>query len=206
MADRKTPSRARQERPVAEKSENPGASYGVGDAEALRNRVTLAEQQRDEYLDLLKRTRADFENYQKRIQRQLAEERRHGIAGLARELFPVVDNLQRAVDAGRPGADNNPMVQGVALVWSQLREIFSRFGITPLEGLGEPFDPHLQESVSQEFRTDMASGTVVAVLEPGYRLDDRVLRPAKVVVSAAPASESAQAGHAEGGTQPDSAT
>ena len=77
------------------------ASAVLEDLESLRSRVTVAEQQRDEYLALLQRTRADFENYQKRIQRDLAEERRQTLAGFVRELLAVLDNLQRAVDAAR---------------------------------------------------------------------------------------------------------
>ena len=194
MADRTTPRPAAGETPTGEMAEDQAASAVLGDLEALRNRVTTAEQQRDEYLALLQRTRADFENYQKRIQRDLAEEQRYGHASFARELLPVLDNLQRALDAAQQQAENSPMVQGVALVRSQLLEIFGRFGITSIEALGQPFDPHLHESVSQQTRADVAPGMVVAVLQPGYRLHERVLRPAKVVVAAPPAHESAFAG------------
>ena len=143
------------ETPTGEMAEDQAASAVLEDLEALRNRVTTAEQQRDEYLALLQRTRADFENYQKRIQRDLAEEQRYGHASFARELLPVLDNLQRALDAAQQQAENSPMVQGVALVRSQLLEIFGRFGITSIEALGQPFDPHLHESVSQQTRADV---------------------------------------------------
>jgi molecular chaperone GrpE len=168
--------------------EDQGASAVLEDLEALRNRVAAAEQQRDEYLALLQRTRADFENYQKRIQRDLAEERRHGHASLARDLLPVVDNLQRALEVAQQPAENSSLVQGVAMIRSQLLDILGRFDITPIEALGQPFDPHLHESVSQQRRTDVTPGVVVAVLQPGYRLHDRVMRPAKVVVAAPPAN------------------
>ena len=134
---------------------------------------------------------------QKRIRaRDLAEEQRYGHASFARELLPVLDNLQRALDAAQQQAENSPMVQGVALVRSQLLEIFGRFGITSIEALGQPFDPHLHESVSRADPGGCRMGMVVAVLQPGYRLHERVLRPAKVVV-AAPAHESAFAGPQE---------
>ena len=151
--------------------------------ESLRSRATVAEHQRDEYLALLQRTRADFENYQKRSRRDSAEERQNAHASFARELLPGLDNLQRSLDAARKQAEDDPMIQGVALVQSQLLDIFRRFGVIPIEALGLPFDPNVHEGVMQQPRDDVAPGTVVEVLEPGYRLLDRVLRPAKVVVS-----------------------
>jgi molecular chaperone GrpE len=174
------------ERPEAESPEPQAASAVLEDLESLRNRVGAAEQQRDEYLGLLRRTRADFENYQKRIGRDLAEERRYAHAGFARELLPVLDNLQRALEAARQEGEKGPLIQGVTLVLSQLLDILRRFNITPIDAQGQPFDPNVHEAVQQQPRTDVAPGTVVRVLEPGYRLHDRVLRPARVVVAAPP--------------------
>src|SRR4029079_15513905 len=119
---RTTTAPAGGERPIGNDPEAPAASAVLEDLESLRSRVTVARQQRDEDTALLQRTRADFENYQKRIQRDLTEERRYAHAALARELLPVLDNLQRALDAARQQAEKSPMVQGVALVQSQLLE------------------------------------------------------------------------------------
>jgi molecular chaperone GrpE len=193
MADRKTTAPNGGERLIGEGSEDQVASAVLEDLESLRSRVTVAEQQRDEYLALLQRIRADFENYQKRNQRDLAEERRYAHAAFARELLPVLDNLRRALDAARQQAEKGPLVQGVALVQSQLLEIFGRFGVTPIDALGQPFDPNLHEGVQQQPRTDVAPGTVVEVLEPGYRLHERVLRPARVVVAAPPTPDREEA-------------
>ena len=186
MVDRTMTAHAGGEKPIREAPEAQEASAVLEDLESLRSRVTVAEQQRDEYLALLQRTRTDFENYQKRMQRDLAGERRYALAGFARELLPVLDNLHRALDAARKQGEEGPLVQGVALVQSQLLEILGRSGVTPIDALGQPFDPTLHESVSQQARTDAAPGTVIEVLEPGYRLHERVLRPAKVVVAASP--------------------
>lgn len=186
MADRTMTSQAGGEKPKGGEPEAQAASAVLGDLESLRSRVTVAEQQRDEYLALLQRTRADFENYQKRRQRDMAAERRQALAGFARQLLAVLDNQQRALDASRQQHKEGPLVQGVALVHSQLLEVLARFGVTPIDALGQPFDPNLHESVSQQVRTDVAPGTVIEVLQPGYRLHERVLRPAKVVVAAAP--------------------
>lgn len=171
----------------AEGLEPQAAAAVLADLESLRQRLGTVEQQRDEYLALLKRTRADFENYQKRVQRDLAEERRYAHAAFARELLPVLDNLQRALGAARQAGEGGPLIQGVTLVRSQLLELLRRHGITPIEPLGQPFDPQTHEAVLQQPRADVAPGTVVQVLEPGYRLHDRVLRPARVAVAALPA-------------------
>jgi molecular chaperone GrpE len=186
MAERTTAAAAGGERPVGEEPEAQAASAVLEDLESLRSRVTVAEQKRDEYLDLLRQTRADFENYQKRIQRDLAEERRYAHAAFARELLPALDNLQRALAAARQQGEEGPLAQGVGLVQTHLLDVFRRFGVTPIDALGQPFDPHLHEAVQQQPRTDVVPGTVVKVLEPGYRLHERVLRPARVVVAAPP--------------------
>ena len=189
MADRMTPTQVGGDNPVGEEPEARAASAVLDELESLRKRGSAAEQQRDEYLALLQRTRADFENYQKRVQRDQAEERRYAHAAFARDLLPVVDNLQRALDAARQEIERSPLAKGVDLVRSQLLDIFGRYGITPIDALGQPFDPNRHESVQQQFRPDLAPGTVVEVLEPGYSLHERILRPSKVVLGAPDKSE-----------------
>ena len=158
------------------------------DARSLRERAAVAETERDQYVALLKRSRADFDNYQKRSQRDLTDERRHAHGPFARELLPVLDNLQRALHVARQQGEQGPLMKGVTLVESQLLDIFRRFGLTPINPQGQLFDATLHEAVSQEPREDVAPGTVVRVLEPGYRLHERVLRPARVVVANRPAN------------------
>jgi molecular chaperone GrpE len=156
------------------------------DLEALRNRVQAAEQARDQYLDLATRTRADFENYQKRMQRDLATERRFAQAPLAADLLAALDNLERATAAAEKVGEKGPLVQGVAMVHSQLLDVLRRHGVTRIEAQGQPFDPNLHQAVMQQPTRDHPPMTVVQVLEPGYMIHDRVLRPARVAVSAAP--------------------
>jgi molecular chaperone GrpE len=183
MVNRTSAAPASRENPVADEEAQAAAAV-LDDLETLRNRLAATEQQRDEYLALLQRTRADFENYQKRVQRDLAEDRRYALATFTRELLPVLDNLQRALDAARKQGEQGPLVQGVALVQSQLLDILGRSGVTPINALEQTFDPNLHQVFSQQRRADVTPGTVVEVLEPGYRLHERVLRPAKVVVAA----------------------
>jgi molecular chaperone GrpE len=149
------------------------------DLEALRARA----QERDQYLGMLQRTQADFENYQKRSRRERDEERRFRHLDLARELLPVIDNLERAMEAAKKAGETGPLVQGVSLVQSQLVDLLRRHGITRIEAQGKPFDPHLHQAVMQQPTNDAPPNTVVQVLEPGYMIHDRVLRDARVAVS-----------------------
>jgi molecular chaperone GrpE len=175
-----------RERTKPARPDEEDAASVFGELESLRNRLEAAERERDEYLALLQRTRADFENYQKRIQRDLAQERRYSYFGLARDLLLILDNLQRTLDAAQQQKEKSPLVEGVSLLRSQLLDIFSHFGIVPIDAAGRVFDPNLHEAVLQKPRADVPPGTVIQVLESGYRLHERILRPAKVVVSALP--------------------
>jgi molecular chaperone GrpE len=171
---------------VSEAGQASRTASAPDDVQTLRDRAEAAERRRDEYLDLLQRTRAEFENYQKRARRDLDEERRYALAPLARELLPVLDNLQRALRTARRESEQDPLTEGVGMVESQLLDVLRRFGVTPTTALGRSFDPMLDEAVAQEPGAEAAPGTVVRVLEPGYRLHERVLRPARVVVAAPP--------------------
>jgi len=159
----------------------------ASEAATLRSSLQAAEQARDEYLTLVKQTRADFENYQKRNARDLAVERRFAQAPLAGDLLPALDNLERAVAAASQAGDKGPLAQGVALVQAQLLDALRRHGITRIDAQGQPFDPHLHQAVMQQPSAEVPPQTVLQVLEPGYRLHDRVLRPARVIVAMPPA-------------------
>jgi molecular chaperone GrpE len=169
----------------------PGADAGTqqagdklrDDLESLRARAEAAEQSRDEYLNLAQRTRADFENYQKRVQRDQAQERRYAEAPLALDLLPALDNLERATAAAKQAGETGPLVQGVAMVQSQLLDALRRHGITRIDAQGQPFDHNLHEAVMQQPSKDAPPGTVLQVLEHGYLIHDRLLRAAKVIVS-----------------------
>jgi molecular chaperone GrpE len=174
-----------EEKTQAQAEEN-GAKQVLDDLDSLRAKLQDAEQKRDEYLYLAQRTRADFENYQKRIKRDQAEERRYAQAPLAADLLSALDNLERATAAAEQAGEKGPLVQGVAMVHAQLLDILRRHGITPIEALGRPFDPNCHQAVLQQPSKEHPPMTVVQVLEQGYMIHDRVLRPARVVVSTAP--------------------
>lgn len=162
------------------------AEQVLDDLETLRARLQTAEQKADEYLDLAQRTRADFENYQKRIKRDLVEERRYAQAPLAADLLAAMDNLERALAAAQQANEQGALVQGVAMVHTQLLDILRRHGVTPIEAKGLPFDPNLHQAVMQQPSAECPPMTVLQVLEQGYQMHERVLRPARVIVSTAP--------------------
>jgi molecular chaperone GrpE len=155
------------------------ASEVQGDLDALVKKAA----QRDEYLALAQRTQADFENFRKRIARDSAAAQERGAIALAKELLPALDNLDRAIDAA---AKDDPLLQGVRLVRSELGAALARTGIESFSPDGEAFDPTLHEAVATAPQPPdgAESGTVVGVYQAGYRLGENVIRPARVVVAA----------------------
>jgi molecular chaperone GrpE len=148
-----------------------------GDLDEL---VAIAAQ-RDEYLALAQRTQADFENYRKRVARESAAAAERGVAKLAKELLPALDNLDRALEA----ADKeDPLLEGVRLVRAELSAALARVGVESFDPKGEQFDPVHHEAMAQQPVEGAASGTVAEVYQPGYRLNGTVIRPARVVVAA----------------------
>ena len=154
-------------------------AVGADELAALKK----AAAERDQYLDLAARTRAEFENYQKRMQREREQERKYAFGPLADSLLPILDNLDRAVAAAKQAGETGPLVQGVAMVQVQFLELLKRNGITRIECDGKPFDPNLHQAVMQKPSADVEPNTIVQVIEQGFLNQDRVLRPAKVIVS-----------------------
>lgn len=129
------------------------------------------------------RAQADLENYRKRAQRELDEERKFANLPLLRDLLPVVDNIGRAIEAAEKAGDASSLLAGFRLVGKQLEDVLGRYGVQRIQALGQPFDPHLHEAISQQPSPDHPPHTVLHVAQEGYRLHDRVLRPSQVVVS-----------------------
>ncbi len=146
--------------------------------------LTATKRQRDEYLELAQRTRADFDNYRKRVAQQAADAAARGKSELARELIPIVDNLERALEAAGDGeGGSESLAKGVTLVLGELRSTLQRAGVESYDPAGEPFDPAWHEALQTREEEGATAGTVLETLEKGYRLDGQVLRPARVVVS-----------------------
>jgi molecular chaperone GrpE len=143
--------------------------------------VATLERERDEYLDLARRAQADFENYRKRAAKEVAAAGQRAKSGLVRELLPVVDNLERALASARD--DEEHLAEGVRLVHSELIAVLERNGVEQFDPRGERFDPGEHEALSMRSEDGAESGTVLDVVEKGYRANGSVLRPARVVVS-----------------------
>ena len=155
-------------------SGEPGAEVG----EELEELVAGLKRERDEYLELAQRAKADFENYRKRTAREAADAERRGKLALARDLVPSIDSLERALAVAEPGSD---VARGLALVHGELIATIGRAGVESYDPIGEPFDPAHSEAVSTR-AADGEAGLVVETLDRGYRCDGTVLRPARVIV------------------------
>ena len=146
-----------------------------------------AHKERDEYLELAKRTKADFENFRKRVAADLQTAALRGKAEVARDVVPVLDDLERALQAAGldpEGDSEDGLAHGVILVFRGLRETLTRYGIEAVDPKGERFDPNLHEALSTQPAEGTESGVVVEVVQKGYRMGDQLIRPARVVVSA----------------------
>jgi molecular chaperone GrpE len=144
--------------------------------------LAVKAEKADEYLLLAQRTQADFENYRKRAAREAALAQERGIAKLAKELLPAIDNLDRALKAA--SEEQSPLAEGIKLVHTDLLSALQRVGVESFSPEGEPFDPQLHEAVAQQPIEGAESGSVAEVFQQGYRLGDTVLRPARVLVAA----------------------
>ena len=162
------------------------AEDAPSDAERVEqdlDEFAAAKRERDEYLELAQRTKADFENYRKRVARDTAEALGRGKAELARELLPAIDNLERALAAGKDASAHTALVEGVAMVRDELHSRLRAAGVESFDPTGERFDPQLHEALQTRPDDGADSGIVLETLEKGYRLNGQVLRAAKVVVS-----------------------
>ena len=153
----------------------------------LAQLLTDAEAKRDEYLELARRAQADFENYRKRMAAEVQVAALRGKAEVARGVVPVLDDLERALQAAGldpEGDSDDPLAHGVLLVFRNLRETLSRSGVEVVNPKGEKFDPNFAEALSTVQVEGTEAGVVVEVMQKGYRFEGQLIRPAMVVVAA----------------------
>ena len=170
------------EAPIRETAPVEEAAEGAPGDE-LQARLLAAESERDEHLDHLRRLAADFDNYRKRAARDQADLVTRANERLVKELLPVLDDLGRALEAAEQHQEAQ-LEDGVKLVHRSLAEVLRREGLEEIP-TDRQFDPHVHEALLSQ-PSEAEEGTVIQVLQKGYRLGDRVLRPARVVVAAAP--------------------
>jgi len=164
-----------------------GADAGEHPAEEdLRAQVEKIEQEKQELNDRLLRTLAEFENFKKRVAKEKAGLVAYGSEKLALELLPVVDNFERAFEQARTAVDVQPVVEGIAMILKQIEEALKKFHIRPFNAIGERFDPEKHEAMAQQEHLDIEEHTVVQEFQKGYMINEKLLRPARVIVSTRP--------------------
>lgn len=147
--------------------------------------VAAVSEERDRYLDALQRLKAEFDNYRKRVDRDREAAQVAGVQNLVSDLLPVIDNLERALGASE-GAHAAQILEGVDMVRGQLVGLLSKRGIEAIEAEGQPFDPEVHEAVTQAPSEEHEDGSVMHVIEKGYRMGEVIIRPTKVVVAVRP--------------------
>jgi len=140
----------------------------------------------EEYFDKLLRIQADFDNYKKRIEREKAEFVKFANAEIIYEILKILDDFERAVEAGKKKHDFDVLHKGIELIWIDFKEFLKQKGLEEIKAKGKPFDPHEHDAMMQEETEEHPENYVVEELQKGYKLNDRVIRPAKVKVSKKP--------------------
>jgi molecular chaperone GrpE len=151
----------------------------------LETKAAALEKEKKDNWDRYLRAAADLENMRKRQKREIEDAKFDAKNKILKEMLPVVDNLERAIEHASQ-AGTNPIVEGVQLVLRQFTTAFERLDVTAIDAMNQPFDPNLHEAISQQ-ESDQPPGTVVQVLQRGYKSGERLLRPALVVVAKAAA-------------------
>jgi molecular chaperone GrpE len=155
--------------------------------EAAQPEIQALQVERDDLLARLQRISADYVNYQKRAQRDLTQARDYANEGLMKSLLSVIDDMERALDAARANhADDDPLLVGMKLVHDKLLATLANFGLSRIElSPGQPFNPEFHQAMMQQPTDEHPPATVLGVLQNGYQLKGRVMRPAAVIVSTA---------------------
>lgn len=162
---------------------------------SLQDQLDAAIAERDEAKDQVLRTYAELENTRRRARKDADDSRKYQALPLARDLMPAIDNLRRAIDAAAKATDENlaetvkELNVGVSMVLGQIESTFAQHEIHPIVSEGEPLDPNVHEVLQQVPLPDAQPGTVIQEVEKGYKIHDRVLRPAKVIVAMAAPTE-----------------
>jgi molecular chaperone GrpE len=192
--DMPDPTRDEADRPAADPLAFPVPPQGDGGGEAPvgdpgQDRVAALEAERDDMRDKLLRTLADMENLRRRTEREIADARAYGVTNFARDMLNVADNVRRAIEtvpadaATEAGGAVKALLEGVELTERDLLKTLERHGVKRLEPQGERFDPNFHQAMFEVPNPDVPNGTVVQVVQAGYRIGDRVLRPALVGVA-----------------------
>jgi molecular chaperone GrpE len=174
-----TPKTAETEQP----SGNGATPDVANELESLRAELDDATTKAEEYLDLLRRTRADFANYRRRVDEERAQQIRNANVEFILKLLPILDDFERALASANPKELETGWAKGVQIIERNLRSLLASEDVHRIEVQGAQFDPREHEAVTYQPTTDAEEGTILHMVRPGYRKGDRVIRPAQVVVA-----------------------
>jgi molecular chaperone GrpE len=181
---------AAPEEVIEDAAEEVEAEVEIDPLTALQNEVEAMRAEAGKNWDLYLRERADLENARKRNQRDKEDAIRFANDRLLKEMVPVLDNLERAIEhAGQEETDNRGLLEGVNMTIAQFRKALEDFGVKAINAIGTDFDPNLHQAMGQIESADQAPNTVVNEFQKGYLLHDRLLRPAMVMVAKAPETD-----------------
>jgi molecular chaperone GrpE len=162
-----------------------GAAPDTAPGEPANDELARVAEERDQLRDRLLRTTAEFDNYRKRVDRDRKDMADRAAESVLIEILPIIDDLERALAASETGESADGYRRGVELIHKQLLDLLTRRGVTPIETTGAAFDPHLHQAVSSEPSADHQEGEIIEEFRRGYRLGERLLRPAMVKVATA---------------------
>ncbi len=167
---------------------NPEATAPVEEAPPP-DPMTVLAQEVERWKDMAYRSQAELDNFRKRSAREAQETRAYANADLLRALFPILDNFDMGLEAARAESEKSMIFMGMSMVSRQLQDFLRESGVQEIESQGKAFDPNLHEAVAQEASAEIAEGTIIRVTRRGYKLKDRLLRAASVIVSSGPAAQ-----------------
>ena len=160
------------------------------DFSELQEQLTQVQNETEVHKEQYLRTLAEMENLRKRTQRDKEELAKYANESILREILPVIDNLERAVEHAEQAESNEGLFEGVQMTLTQFSQLLNKFGVEPVEALGQPFDPAYHQAMGQLESAEHPVNTVIQQMQKGYQLNKRLLRPAFVMLAKAPVAES----------------
>jgi molecular chaperone GrpE len=183
MSEQHEDSLGEKENLASENDTSPSDAENNVEAGSEENdRISELQRQAEENHSRFLRAQADFDNFRRRTLKEKEELAQYASLKLVGQLLPVLDNFQRALQTGE-GADSASFTKGIEMIYRQLSQVLEEEGLKPMEPVGQPFDPELHQAIMQVESDEYEEGVVVEVVQPGYRLKDKVIRPAMVKVS-----------------------
>jgi molecular chaperone GrpE len=182
--DQRRNDESKTESDVPREPEPADDANGEDSVQTLRDKLIEKEKEAQDTYDRLLRVSAEFDNYKKRSSREMADFRKYANQSLLKEMLSVVDNLELAIQsAGEKNGHEFSLVEGLNMTLQEMLRIFEKFNVTPVESVGQPFDPAFHEAMMQEKTDEYPENTVIREMQKGYTIHDRLLRPAMVVVA-----------------------